>query len=224
MEEHVNATMYGDGAEDKADRVDAVLAGGATQALTTPDAQPIPSSARAARRTDNVGLIAAKLCADPPDFTAGPLLVEAVRETHGDRAADDLSANLAIMLENVPLGILVSPQLRQMRGIVLRLRRTVRRICAAYLVDLTSACGVLARIVELSTQPAQPLPQSVASVNVLLVAVPGVYAVGDRVRVPDGRLGVVVADRDAEGRYGVMLTENDEPSTEDGYEAGDEGI
>lgn len=181
----------------------------------SPDQPRAPKWAQPARRADLLGDLAHRLCASPPDFTAGPPLVEAVREREGDGAADALASELVAMLQNVPTRAVVDPisHPQMLARIPSELRGRLRRVCASYLYDLTSACGILARIVEMASEPVAPPETRAAQLDVVMVRVPVGYSRGDRISMPDGRSGVIVTDRGPDGRAGVMPTENNGPAT-----------
>lgn len=184
-------------------------------ALPSEGGRPAPPAwAVPARRDDDVGRLARRLCA--PDFTAGPPLVEAIREREGDAAADELARRLVLMLNRFPASVcaeLDADPSADYSVLVVELRRSLRRVCAAYLYDLTSACGVLARVVALAGRTPQPLETGSASVSVVFCRLSPHTTVGERVTLPDGRRGVVVVPRGDDGRGGVMIDGTDGPQT-----------
>lgn len=184
------------------------------------DSSPkLPAWARPAHRDDTIGRLAwqvrGRKDTDAPDLTAAPLLVEAVREASGDQAADALAREFMVLLKSFPVQFIAEVEKnseQDRRPTVRMIRECVGRIVAAYLFDLTSACGVMARVLELCGKPPTPLEQAKAELDVTFITLPGHYSRGDRVSLPDGRRAVVVTDRRADGKYGVVPADNSEPT------------
>ncbi len=176
--------------------------GGAPPSGNTRPAWTIP-----APRTDSIGDLARRFCGTPtapPDFTAAIPLVDEVRLVYGDVAAGSLMSKVMALTRHIPPVNHAELDARQRDRITARLRNGAREICRPFLRDFASVCGVLARAVELASEPVAPLETRSAAVEVIFCPVHMNYGPGDTVGLPDGRRGVIVTQRGADGRAGVM--------------------
>jgi hypothetical protein len=174
---------------------------------------PVPEWAKPARRDDNIGRLAWRLVANKPDYTAGPALVEAIREQSGDPAADELARHLMIAAANIPADPEMFENPRGLRMIMENVAGKIRRAVRPYLHDLTSAFGVLAELESRSRAPEKPPEKRTTQLDTVMIKLSEGYSVGDSVRLPDGRRGIIVVPRGADGMAGVLVAENDHPST-----------
>lgn len=173
-----------------------------------------------APRNDLIGELAHRLCADPPDFTAAPPLVEAIRERQGDIAADEIAGRIIGLSRQIPPDAAEIEDVWLLLRLARRLRNNLNRICIPYLYDLTSTSTAMARFIALTTKPVATLETAQIELEAVRMRVPQGYGVGDRIRMHDGRSGIVVTPRGVDGRAGVIPAENNYP--QDGASANDQ--
>ncbi len=179
--------------------------------------EPNPSFTPA-KRDDDIGRLAWRLCGSPPDFTAAVPLADAIELEASPLVAMAFKAKVVALMRFLPSGASDFDTFRtdMRRGVVRQLRGSLRSVCAAYLYDFNSVCGTLALLVTKASVPMSPLPTRSAAVTLVYCPLSGGYDVGDRVRMSDGRNGVVIVAQDRHGLYGVMPSANNDPTPDGG--------
>ncbi len=172
--------------------------------------EKIPAWAIPARRMDDIGRLARRLSGSrgmPPDFTAAVPLVDAVRAALGDTQADALVYKISALLLFVSADS-VNGEDRNLERLAERFKYKLVQITMPYIYDFVSACGIMALIVQKAAEPPAPVETRTANVELVYCRISTGYGPGDRVRMPDGRRGVVVVRRDKSGMAGVMPQED----------------
>jgi len=191
--------------EEDDPEMEEVSAGDADESSST-----VPTWMKPVRRNDQIGKLAWLLCGElgaMPDLTAGPLLVDELRATYGDAAADDCAHKLVVLLNLIPRSAVRDIENNpndDFSHFATNFRRQLRKLCAAYLYDLTSACGIMSRFLELACRPVKPVAQRPTQVDLVYLKLPSHMTPGDRCRLPDGRRGTVMIGHDANGECGVL--------------------
>lgn len=155
-------------------------------------------------RNDNVGHLARRLIGDdenPPDFTAAPLLCDALREA--DEEYEIPTVCRAVMAAMTQRGDRVSLEF---------IRAILHQEIMHLMYDFTSLCGTYAVTVQKVVEQ-QRTTQSNVHLKTVRAYMPDAFP-GQHCQLSDGRSGVVVSTADGQG-YADVLPTGDGPDRAD---------
>lgn len=165
------------------------------------------------RRTDDLGVLAWKLMgtrATGPDFSAAMPLADEITQQYGHQSSLVFQLSVSL-LANEFAG--VAPENVSSRDTLRRMNNVLRRTVALYLYDFGSAVTSLGSLVDRVRVPEPPPEVRTASVELVWFKLPGVYDIGDRVRVgANNDLYVVVVPPGDDQKTGLARVENNEPT------------
>jgi len=162
-------------------------------------------------RTDNIGMLARKLAGtggEVPDFTAGPLLVDALLEAGDQQIAMKLQYHIGMLM-----GYLVSDNLdeidpRQKVRVLADLSSAVREVCLPLILDFNSVCNDLAGFVAKLSENTKVEANDI-KLQVVKIKVGSRVRLGNHVTIDETRQGVVVSNPDENGFANVMPLEDE---------------
>lgn len=172
------------------------------------------------RRHDDLGNLAWKLLGTRdagPDFTAALPLADEITHQYGHELSLNFQLALSLLAHEFADE---GPENISSRQTLRRFNSVLRRVLAPYLYGFTASTGFLANLAQKLGVPESPPEVRAASVELVWMKLPGMYAVGDRVRAgSDHALYVVVVPPGADQKTGLTRVQSTEPTMEMGGEA-----